>query len=766
VSAPMIKVLLVDDDEDSFVITQDLLADIPGSAYRLEWVSTFEAAVERIGRAEHDVYLLDYNLGSRTGLDVIREVAKFGLSAPVVMLTGQNDRQIDKEVMRHGAADFLVKGEVTPQLLERSIRHALERFQANQEKDRLVAILEATPDFVGIADLNGQVTYLNRAARTMLGVSKEETVHEFNLANFQPRWLQNLMSREAVPAALRDGVWTGETCILNRSGCEVPLSQIILAHPGPRGKISFLSTVGRDISERKRTETSLLRLATAVEQTADIIAITDSSGAIQYVNPAFEKTTGYAAGEAIGRHFSLLTTGEEDEALYGQIWQEISGGRVWSGLVRNRRRDATLFETQTTVSPIRDDTGRINNHVIVARDVTYQRSIEEQLRHSQKMEAIGRLAGGVAHDFNNLLTVIRGYGTMLAAETADNPAIEEPLEEIQKATERASILTRRLLAFGRRQVIHSQVVDLNEIVSGMHQMLRRLISEDIEVQTFTDPALHRITCDPGQIEQVIASMSVNAGDAMSAGGTLTIRTANADLTEPLRAGGETLEPGAYVVLSITDTGTGIPEEVKAHLFEPFFTTKPTGKGTGLGLATAYGIVRQSGGTILVESEPGHGATFRIYLPAVREAATEPYADASEETATPCTATILVVEDEPALRKLNVHLLKHAGYRVLDTSDGLQALRLVRERPPAEVIDLVVTDVIMPHMDGVQMAREICALRPDTRILFISGYTSDYLETRGALNAGVSLLEKPFAPAALLQTVRKVLERPPVTIPAA
>ncbi len=383
-----------------------------------------------------------------------------------------------------------------------------------------------------------------------------------------------------------------------------------------------------------------------------------------------------------------------------------------------------------------------------------QRS-EEQLRQSQKMEAVGRLAGGVAHDFNNLLTVISGYCAMSLFSVDSKNPLHKNIIEIQKAAERAASLTGQLLAFSRKQVLQPRVIQLNEVLRGTEKMLQRLIGEDVELSTRFAPALDCVKADPGQLEQVLMNLAVNARDAMPRGGKLTITTANVLIDHETKFRNRTLELGRYVMLAVSDNGMGMSDDVLAHLFEPFFTTKGLGKGTGLGLATCHGIIAQSGGDIHVYSEPNSGTTFKIYLPST-DAKPEPAAAEDPEPLPAGTESILIVEDDPAVRRLAVTILRGRGYRVEESNNAFEALTLIRRNPS---FDLVVTDVIMPQMSGKELCDQIRSQLPRIRVLLISGYTNDALAHHGVLDEGLSFLEKPFSPSALLRKVRDVLNRP-------
>jgi signal transduction histidine kinase/ActR/RegA family two-component response regulator len=408
-----------------------------------------------------------------------------------------------------------------------------------------------------------------------------------------------------------------------------------------------------------------------------------------------------------------------------------------------------------------DERGKAIKMIGTAQDVTEARRAEEalrrseeQFRQSQKMEAVGRLAGGVAHDFNNLLTVIGGYCALLQRRVGENDPLQKIAAEIETASDRAAGLTRQLLAFSRKQVLQPRVLDLKEVVSGMAKMLQRLIGENIELRTVCDPSLGRIKADPGQIEQVILNMVVNARDAMPRGGKLTISTTNVTLDEKMDGRERGLEIGHYVMLAISDTGVGMTDEVKAHLFEPFFTTKGVDKGTGLGLATCYGIISQSGGDVRVYSEPNRGTTFKVYLPRTDPSLALPVTAQDSKTLPQGTETILVVEDEAAVRRLASIVLSECGYKVQEAANASEALVLIEKNSP---FDLVITDVIMPNMSGKELYELIKVRVPGTKVLFISGYTDDALAHHGVLDADLLFLEKPFSPARLARKVRQVLD---------
>ena len=496
-------------------------------------------------------------------------------------------------------------------------------------------------------------------------------------------------------------------------------------------------------------------LITAIEQSYESVLITDRDGTIVYVNPVFERISGYSRAEVIGQNPRILKSGRHDHAFYKNLWDTINAGQPWHGHIVNKKKDGTFYTVEATISPVRDERA-IVNYVAVRRDVTAELRREEQGRQAQKMELIGRLAGGVAHDFNNLLTIISGYTNFLLHNHQDeqDPARKD-IEQIKRATERAAELVRQLLVFSRKQALKPEILDLNRVIDHTEKMLRRLIGEDIQLVTIPAPGLGRVRVDPSQMEQVILNLAVNGRDAMPYGGTLTIETANIDVDKTFVQQHPGLAPGPHVLLVVSDTGTGMDTETRSHLFEPFFTTKEVGKGTGLGLTTVYSIVTQSGGDIWVYSEPGQGSTFKIYWPRVDEADTSTQPGRTSSLLPRGSETILLVEDEEMVRTLAGRILTGAGYTVLKVENGQAALQLNEKY--SQPIHLLLTDVIMPGMSGRELAEQLRAVRPDIKVLYMSGYTDSAIVRHGVLEPGTTFLNKPFTPDTLTRKVREVLE---------
>jgi PAS domain S-box-containing protein len=510
----------------------------------------------------------------------------------------------------------------------------------------------------------------------------------------------------------------------------------------------------RDISQRKRADAERMRLSMAIEQSAEVVMLTDVRGTIEYANPAFERTTGYSRAEVLGLNPRLLKSGVQDEAFYRKLWATLTSGQPWTGRLVNKKKDGTLYSEDATISPVRDLTGTTTGYVAVKRDLTATLALEAQLLHAQKMEAVGQLAGGVAHDFNNVLSVILSYADLIVGDLKPGDPFRADIEEIRAAGVRAAALTRQLLAFSRQQVLEAKVLNLNLTLAGMEKMLHRLLGADVELTLLTAAGLWSVKADPGQFEQIVMNLAVNARDAMPRGGQLTIETANVELDDQYAMTHAEIRAGAYVQVAVSDTGTGMEPATQKRIFEPFFTTKDKGKGTGLGLATVFGIVKQSGGHIEVYSEWGKGTTFKMYFPRVAAVADARPSEAVALEPDLGNETILLVEDDDALRVVARTILRRHGYVVLEAANGGEAL-LVCEQHGAK-IHLLLTDVVLPRMSGRQLADRLATLRPEMKVIFMSGYTDDAILQHGILESGVPFLQKPFTPTSLTRKVREEL----------
>lgn len=507
-----------------------------------------------------------------------------------------------------------------------------------------------------------------------------------------------------------------------------------------------------EVEVRKQTEERLRQLASIVESTEDAVISTDVNGVVRIWNEAAVQLFGYSAREAQGRDISFITSSEDREAFHQYIARaQLGDSQRFEGWIVSK--GGKRIAVSVTASPVRNDNSTVSGVSAIIRDLTERRLLEEQLRQSQKLEALGALAGGIAHDFNNLLSVILGYGELALDRLKDDNPVRRQIIQMRAAADKAASLARQLLAFSRRQVLEPRVLDLNSVVSGLEKILRRVIGENIELKIDLATDLGHVKADPTRVEQIIMNLVVNARDAMPIGGRLSISTGNCELDEEYVRKHSSTQPGSYVMIGVSDSGAGIPPEIQSRIFEPFFTTKGPGKGTGLGLSTVYGIVKQSGGHIWVYSEVGKGTTFKIYLPRVQEkisANSKP----QEEVDLSGTETVLLVEDAAHLRELAREFLSNSGYRVIEASNGAEALELAAQHQGQ--IDLLLTDVIMPGMSGAELARKVMEARPSVQVIYASGYTADAISQHGVLDEGVVLIEKPYTRDKLLRKIREVL----------
>jgi PAS domain S-box-containing protein len=615
------------------------------------------------------------------------------------------------------------------------------------------------------AELNCETRRVDKADafRRALGEFRPDIVlADYTVPGFGGMAALEILKAEApaIPLIIVTGSLDEETaaeCIKAGAADYVLKTNLIRLGPAVSGALAYAQSQADKQVAESALRISERRFRALVEESWDAVALFAGDGTILYGSPATTRLLGYDLTEFVGRNAMELIHPDDRAGVLVRLQEAMAAPRARVHVAaRVRHKNGSWRYLEGVFTNLLDDpsVGAIVNNY---RDVTDRRILEEQVILSQKMEAIGRLAGGVAHDFNNILTAIGGYSDLLLADLPPDDRRRHDVEEIHQATERAAALTQQLLAFSRRQVLQPKVINLNGLVPDIEKMLRRLIGEDILFATVLHPSLGNVRADPGQLEQVIVNLAVNARDAMLDGGRLTIETRNVELDEAYTAEHPAVKPGRYVMLAVTDTGVGMDEETKARIFEPFFTTKVRGKGTGLGLATVYGIVQQTGGHIWPYSEPGRGTTMRVYLPRV-DARADPIErprDAAPETLRG-SETILVVEDEAPVRAVTRQLLERNGYTVLEAPDGPAALALVDGEAGGRHIDLLLTDVIMPGMSGRELAAQLNARRPNVRVLFMSGYTDDAVVRHGMLEPGLAYLEKPFRPTALLRKVRGVL----------
>ena len=947
-SSQILQVLVVEDDEDDFLHVRQLLKKSVASA-RVERAANAAVALEMADEHRHDLCLLDYRLGDKDGLEVLRELKQRDLEAPVIFLTGQGDEEVAVEAMKAGATDYLLKSKLNAQSLDAAVRYALTlrskeeavlsaRRALHASEQRFRALVENSSDAIVLLDAQATILYASQSVSTLLGYTPLDLAESSVFQHLHPddepavrATFASILQTPGLPFRMeyrcrhRDGDWrfleamgtnrllesaVGAVVInqrdvtarklaqeeiyrLNRelkalSKCNQALlhaseegellrrvCQIVVQVGGYRmawvaaspkqGQVLSLASAGevqeylrslpecaiqdpesdlpvasalrcgtvahcpdlaaaaacsrraecgkcgkgsmialplrvdskvvgalaiyatetaafdagateplrelaanvsygmgalRARAERRAAADKLRKLSSAVEQSADVVVMTDANGVIEYVNPTFETLTGYTREEAVGKTPRILKSGRQDQAYYQRMWARLLSGQVFRDVLVNRKKNGELCWMEKTITPVLDDRGQVRHFISNDRDISERRALEQQLLHSQKLEAVGQLAGGVAHDFNNLLMVISSYAELLSTSIcATNAKSKHQAEEILKAARRAAGLTQQLLAFSRKQVLSPRILDLNTVLADMGRMLPRVIGEDIQVVIRPGSPLWKVKADPVQFEQVIMNLAVNARDAMPRGGLLLLETANASLDEEYAGRHVGVLAGEYVMLTISDTGCGIPADILPHIFEPFFTTKPRGKGTGLGLPTVYGIVKQSGGSVWVYSEVNQGTVFKVYLPRT-DVAAEPRPEERKATRRPpCgSETILMVEDEEAVRESTSEYLTSCGYIVLQGKNGADAQQIL-ERFTGK-IELVITDVIMPGMSGADLGKWVREQRPETKVIYMSGYTESTVVQHG-VEVACGFLQKPFTLAALAGKVREILDAQPV-----
>jgi len=629
---------------------------------------------------------------------------------------------------------------------ELDLRAAFEGAEA--ERARSEAIIAGMGDGISIHSPDLVILYENRVLQELMGKREGDTCHRFH--GCLPRGNEGCPIRKTFTDG---GIHTIETEAVTGRGSvavEVTTSPI----RGVGGEVASVVCIVRDISGRKRDEEERRRLAAAVEHAADAILVTDAEWIVQYVNPAFEKVTGYAREEVLGRNPYILAADGENIRVYLGIEEKIRSGSPWKGRMKNKRKDGVLLEQDTVIYPIRDPGGKIVNHVIASRDITREVLLEKQARTAQQMEAVGTLAGGIAHDFNNALTGIIGFADLLRMRLEKEPKLQRDVDEILKCAERASTLTRQLLAFARRQVIEPVSLGLNTVVRDLSRLMKKVSGESIEVRTRLTGGIPPVFADRGQLEQVLLNLCLNSRDAMPGGGEFFVST------DTVAWAGERVEDtavmaaGQYVLLSVADSGSGMDDATRKRAFEPYFTTKAPGKGTGLGLSMVYGIVKQNGGFVFLDTRPGKGTTFRIYFPA-SEAVSSEKAEWKEAAVKGGVETILLAEDEEAIRNLAERSLRGYGYEVLAARDGAEAVALFAAHPE---IAIAVLDVVMPRLGGKEALDAMRRIRPELKALFTSGYSTDRIHESFILLPGIEFLPKPYGPASLARRVREVLDK--------
>jgi len=612
-----------------------------------------------------------------------------------------------------------------------------------------------------ILDTDGYIIDCSSSSIRALGYSKEEMIGKHITAFFDKSCVH--LYDENFPLIKQGKFISKEIKMVTKDG--KILNMLRAGQPifdkKSRTVIGILA-LNVDITERKNAEREMMRLATVVEQASEVIVITDTSGTIQYVNPAFEKVTGYTAEEALSQNPRILKSDLQDDDFYKDLWETIAKGEKWQGTFVNKKKNGDIYYEEAAIFPIRDETGQVVNYAAIKKDITQERELEQQLKQMQKMEALGTLSGGVAHDFNNLLTIINGHAEIALLHTPEGERAHTDLVAIMNAGKRAENLISQLLAFSRRQLHEPKVIDINHVISDLKKMLRRLIPEDISIETRLSGHLPNIKADHSQIEQILINLVVNARDAiiekieLGSEKNIQICTSSVTLDKSFVESHPGSHQGEHILITVGDTGTGMDKTILNRIFEPFFTTKEIHKGTGLGLATVYGIVKQNDGYIDVDSVKGQGTTCKIYWPATGEKASPEMVQLLKHKALAGNETILLVEDDEGVREFTASTLKNFGYTVIEATNGRKAIDLITDQKP--LVDLLITDIIMPEMNGQELAENLKDIIPMERVLFVSGYTFDHLKRDDALEKGVNYLQKPYSIHDILTKIRELLNQ--------
>jgi two-component system, cell cycle sensor histidine kinase and response regulator CckA len=903
----VIKVLLVEDDEEDYFLTRELFAEIQSRRFQVDWAKSFAEGCESIRKRQYDVCLVDYRLGPDNGIELLQSAVKEGCEAPIIILTGQGEREVDLKAMAAGAADYLVKGRLDAGLLERSIRYAIERKRAARcaaaEQARLAAFGEA----IGLALTRGDSLedILERCARAMaqylpawlasIWVADEQgkelkllaSAGEARVSEKAARHPALSLSVEILTSrkpllinGVRDDLrgadreWLKREEITSYAGFPLLLEDRVVGvmslfarAPLTEGTLQEMASVANGIAmciDRKRSAQALdaseFKYRSVVENIKEVIFQINESGKFTFLNPAWTEMTGFETKETIGtpvvdylhmedreRHWELFqqlierkTSSCRHEMRFlaqdGSFrWVEVYAQPLYqnnvlgaSGTIRDiterKQAEAEIQKlaafvrlnpepvvelasdgTLTYLNPaaremaqslslhdpggilppdagsiarecLRQGQSRLGEELTInarrlswsffpiitsqvvhcyGSDITQRVNLEAQLRHAQKLESIGQLAAGVAHDFNNILTIIQGHADRLLGQFDGDRNVTEPLKLVSTAAKRGSSLTRQLLMFSRKQVMQSKVIDLNAVLANLTKMLHRLLGDDVVLESNFADRLPHVEADVGMIDQILMNLSVNARDAMPKGGRLSIATRVVSIDDAYVQQHPDARPGQFVCLQVSDTGCGMDRATLARIFEPFFTTKEVGKGTGLGLATVYGIVKQHQGWIEVISQPGAGSTFKVYFPGSDKPLEAAAERAGDDKISGGHETILVVEDEPVLRELARMILKDYNYKVLEASSGLEALQVWEKHKGR--IDLLLTDMVMPQgMSGRELAERLRRQKPDLKVIYTSGYSSDVMGHENATRE-IKFLQKPYPPPELAQAVRECLD---------
>ncbi len=756
----MNKLLIVDDDTGMCETLSEIFKE---NGYSITIVRTGKEAISKVKQIPFNVALIDIKLPDMDGTALLKEFKRMYAEMGCIIITGNASLQNAVIALKEGAIGYFVKPLVIEDVILR-VEEAFDKQRLQRElresEERYRGMVETSTEAIVSINEEGVIIQWNKAASRIFGYIKNEVMgkpidilvteeYKCSIIKGLKRFIENgeykLIGEETEVEGLRkDGT------VIN---VELSLSAL------KTEETLVFTAIMRDTTKRKLAERALKESEERFQQLFDEAPVgyheLDKEGRIVKVNRTELDMLGYTEEDMIGRHVwdFIVERDTSREAFKVKLEGAMKTGEAFERTYI--KKDGTTLPGIIVDRLLKDKEGRIAGIRSTIQDISERKKLEEQIRQSQKMEAIGRLAGGLAHDFNNMMTAVIGYSELLLNRLAKNNPLRQEIEEIKKAGERATSLTNQLLAFSRRQVIKPEVLSLNALIANMERMLRPLIGEDIDLVIVLDPGLGPVKADPGQIEQIIMNLVVNARDAMPEGGKLIIETANVELDSTYALRHLAVQPGPYVMLAVSDTGRGMDKETQSHLFEPFFTTKGPGKGTGLGLSTIYGIVKQNSGNIWVYSEPGKGTTFKVYLLRAEEAVESIKKGKGAVKIPRGSDTILLVEDEDMVCDLACRVLLESGYSVLVAHNPGDAIKICERH--GGPIHLMVSDVVMPNMNGRDLAKKLASIRPEMKVLYISGYADSTIIQHGDLESGVAFLQKPFTQSALTQKVRKVLD---------
>ena len=768
-----LRILLLEDlPTDAELVVDEL--ELSGLDFIYEVVENEKDFARLLENFSPDIVLSDYSLPTFNGMAALALVKERFPHIPVIMVTASINEETAVSCMRAGAADYILKDKM--KRLGMAVRTVLENQQLKLQKQQAEhelqesgryyrALLNQMNEHVVVVEKNFVLSDVNETFLRQRGYKRDEVIgkHCYSILRHNEKPCCN----------------DGESCVLqkvfqsgkperslrqqtSKSGKKKWYNISLSPMTNSVGEVTAVIESSLDVTELIEAQEEIQKLSTAIEQSPVSVVLTDIKGNIEYVNPHFSKVTGYSREEALGQNPRVLKSGDQEPELYKKLWETITKGNVWHGEFHNKKKDGTLFWEDATIGPIMNDQNVITNYLAVKEDITEKKRLNRELAQAQKMEAVGRLAGGIAHDFNNLLTVINGYSEIMLSKVGRESSITTYIDQIAQAGKKAGSLTQQLLAFSSKQMMQPKVLNPNQTMRDIVKLLKRLIGENINLQLRLTEDLPAIEADPSQLDQIILNLAVNARDAMPDGGDLLIETKTAPINSKAQAAGMNKKQGSPCVqISVSDSGIGMDEATLAKIFEPFFTTKEKGKGTGLGMATVYGIVNQNGWHIEVSSTPNKGSAFHIYIPPTEKLAM-PNIPHPVGSSTNGSETILFAEDDSQVRAFVTRILEQAGYTVLQASEGEQAIALANEK--SLEIDLLLSDVVMPNMGGKKLAELLKQKIPDLKIIYISGYAGETISQTGVLNNETIFMQKPFSSNELLQLLRTTLDSEPASSP--